>query len=159
MKRRSLLFAAFAAFAFGPAALAQMTCVASAPNPTFLRSNGLSELAGDIVITCRGGTPVTTGAFPTINLSMFFNSGVTSRVLVPASPGGPGLTEAVLIIDTPALADQRPCIATSRQSNAPAAPKGLPSPAKGCEATLVQAAAPSPNGAADTPSRGKSPRK
>ena len=110
MKRRSLLFAAFAAFAFGPAALAQMTCVASAPNPTFLRSNGLSELAGDIVITCRGGTPVTTGAFPTINLSMFFNSGVTSRVLVPASPGGPGLTEAVLIIDTPALADQRPCI-------------------------------------------------
>jgi hypothetical protein len=110
MKRRSLLFAAFAAFAFGPAAFAQMTCVASAPNPTFLRSNGLSELAGDIVITCRGGTPVTTGPFPTINLSMFFNSGVTSRVLVPASPGGPGLTEAVLIIDTPALADQRPCV-------------------------------------------------
>ncbi|MBM3766377.1 MAG: hypothetical protein FJW32_13395 [Acidobacteria bacterium] len=110
MKLRSLLLAAFVALVANPAAVAQMTCVASAPNPTFLRSNGLSELAGDVVITCRGGTPVTSGAFPTINLNMFFNTGVTSRVLVPASPGGPGLTEAVLIIDTPAAADQRPCL-------------------------------------------------
>jgi hypothetical protein len=75
-----------------------------------MRSTGTAELAGDLILTCRGGTPVTSGAFPTISISAFFNAPVSSRILVPASGATPPTTEAVLIIDNPTPADQRPCV-------------------------------------------------
>ncbi|MBM3786922.1 MAG: hypothetical protein FJW30_21400 [Acidobacteria bacterium] len=97
--------------AFAPVLLAQggMTCTASAPNPAFMRSNGIAELAGEVIITCRGGTPVTSGALPVVTVNMFFNTAITSRVLANP-PGAPALNEAVMIIDSPAAADQRPCL-------------------------------------------------
>lgn len=111
------LRAAFAAIAFSPAAVAQMTCAASAPSPTFLRSNGLSELAGDVIITCRGGTPITNGPLPTVTVNMFFNTSVTSRILVPASGSNQALTEALVFVDAPVPADQRPCATLTCGSN------------------------------------------
>jgi len=111
--QRSVLFSfCFAGLMLAPAAHAQtqMACTASAPTPTTMRSSGLTELAGDLILTCRGGTPVTAGAFPVMNISIFFNAAVSSRVTVPASGASPALTEAVLIVDTPASVDQKPCL-------------------------------------------------
>jgi len=111
--QRSVLFSfCFAGLMLAPAAHAQtqMACTASAPTPTTMRSSGLTELAGDLILTCRGGTPVTAGAFPVVNISIFFNAAVSSRVTVPASGASPALTEAVLIVDTPASVDQKPCL-------------------------------------------------
>lgn len=118
--QRSILFSmCFAGLVLAPAvhAQTQMSCTASAPTPTTMRSSGLTELAGDLILTCRGGTPVTAGAFPLVNISMFFNAAVTSRVTVPASGASPALTEAVLIVDTPATADQKPCLTATACNN------------------------------------------
>lgn len=112
MQRNMLVLACFAGLGMAPAALgqSQMACTASAPSPTTMRSTGIAELAGDVVLTCRGGTPVTSGAFPTINVSIFFNAAVTSRITVPASGATPAQTEAVMIVDSPVSTDQRPCV-------------------------------------------------
>ena len=118
--QRSVLFSiCFAGLILAPAAHAQtqMACTASAPAPTIMRSTGLTELGGDLILTCRGGTPVTTGAFPLVSISMFFNAAVTSRVVVPAVGATPALTEAVLIVDTPATADQKPCLTATACNN------------------------------------------
>ncbi|MBL8237157.1 MAG: hypothetical protein JNM66_07055 [Bryobacterales bacterium] len=100
------------ALAFVPAAYGQMACTASAPTPTNLRATGTTEVAGDLIVLCRGGAPVTAGAFPTVNITLFFNTAVTSKVMVPAVatiPPTPALTEAVLILDNTLGPDQRPC--------------------------------------------------
>jgi hypothetical protein len=113
MLRFSLRALGLLALAFVPSAYGQMTCSAGAPNPLNLRATGSTELAGDLIITCRGGTPVTAGAFPTVNLTLFFNTAVTSRVLVGAIatiPPTAAITEAALMIDNPAGVDQRGCI-------------------------------------------------
>jgi hypothetical protein len=102
-----LVFLAAAACGSGLFAQAQMSCTASVTNPANLRSSGLAELGGDLVITCTGGTPVTSGAVPTVNVNMFFNTSVTSRIL---APGPPPLTEALLILDTPTASQQVPCL-------------------------------------------------
>ena len=114
MQRNTLFFACFAGLMITPAvhAQTQMACTASAPTPTTMRSTGTTELAGDLVLTCRGGTPVTSGAFPTVDISIFFNAAVTSRVLVPSSGTIPAQTDAILIVDTPVATDQRPCLST-----------------------------------------------
>ena len=101
--------------AFVPAAYGQMSCTASAPTPYNLRATGTAELAGDLIVICRGGTPVTAGAFPTINITLFFNTAVTSKIMVPgvaSIPPTSAITEAVLMIDNPAGPDQKPCVST-----------------------------------------------
>lgn len=101
------------ALAFVPTAYGQMACTASAPTPYNLRATGTTELAGDLVVVCRGGTPVAAGAFPTVNITLFFNTAVTSKIMVPAVaavPPNAALVEAVLLIDNPAGVDQRACI-------------------------------------------------
>jgi hypothetical protein len=114
MPRIPVLCTLFAGFLTLPAAFAQsqMACTASVPSPTSMRSTGTAELAGDLILTCRGGTPVTSGAYPTLSIGAFFNAPVSSRILVPASGATPPTTEAVLIVDNPAPADQRPCLTT-----------------------------------------------
>jgi hypothetical protein len=74
-----------------------MTCSSAAAVPPALRSEGLTELVGDIVLNCTGGTPITLnsdGSVPATalaNITVFLNTNVTSR----------DLTEAVLLIDEP----------------------------------------------------------
>ena len=79
-------------------------CVANAGVPPLVRSEGLAELVGDIVLNCTGGTPTANGVpVPKVNFRVFLNTTVTSRLL--DSPWN----EALLMIDEPGPADQRLC--------------------------------------------------
>jgi hypothetical protein len=93
-------------------------CIANAGVPALLRAEGLTELNGEVTINCTGnplGWPVdgagvplptstgVTGIVPpagvtpaTVNIQVFLNTNVTSRLL--ADPW----TEAMLLIDDPA---------------------------------------------------------
>jgi hypothetical protein len=83
-------------------------CTASVAVPPVLRAEGLTELAGDIVLTCTGGpTPVVGATILTANFTVSFGTNVTSRLLnyntsTSASPVTSPLTsEALLLIDEP----------------------------------------------------------
>jgi len=77
-----------------------ITCFANAAVPPTLRAEGLTELSGDIVLNCTGGTPTTAGsAIPQINIQVFYNTQVTSRLFASNN-----LSEAVLTIDEPTAA-------------------------------------------------------
>ena len=72
-------------------------CTANAGNPTIVRAEGLTELVGDMLLNCNGGTPTLAGAqIPLSNVTIFLNTNVTSRLL-----GSGNLSEAVLMIDEP----------------------------------------------------------
>jgi len=73
---------------------APFTCNANNAVPTLARSEGLTELMGDIVLQCNGGI---TNAVMTVNVAVFLaNTNITSRIL--NSSNG---SEAVLLIDEP----------------------------------------------------------
>lgn len=98
--RRFILAFAVVALLVGlvPMASAQVgvQCIANAAVPPTLRSEGLTELVGDIVLNCNGGTPTTAGqTIPQANITIFLNTQVTSRLL--NSPQ----SEAVLTVDEP----------------------------------------------------------
>lgn len=79
-------------------------CIITGANPTQLRSGGIAEKAGEVVIECMGGTPTAAGLpVPTASLTLTFNTAVTSRVLAP------GWSEALLLIDEPQPRQQRAC--------------------------------------------------
>jgi len=72
-------------------------CTANAGNPTIVRAEGLTELVGDMLLNCNGGTPTLLGAnIPLSNVTVFLNTNVTSRII-----GAGGLSEATLMIDEP----------------------------------------------------------
>ena len=71
-------------------------CAANAAVPPTIRSEGLAELVGDVVLDCTGGT----GASGFVNFTMFLNTSVTSNIL------GGDTTEAVLLIDEPSAGSQ-----------------------------------------------------
>jgi hypothetical protein len=72
--------------------------VTATPN---LRAEGFTELTGDIVMVCNGGTPIPVGgAIPTTNITVYYNvPAVTSRLL--STTGGVNVSEALLLIDEP----------------------------------------------------------
>jgi hypothetical protein len=70
-------------------------CVANAAVPPTLRQEGMTEMVGDIVLNCTGGTATMTGNIPQANVTVFLNN-ITSRVL-----SGGNLTESLLLIDDP----------------------------------------------------------
>jgi hypothetical protein len=82
-----------------------LSCIAGGAVIPELRSEGIAELTGDLVYNCVGGvsTPQST-AIPKVTIEVFMNSplAITSRLI------GNG-TEALLMIDEPAEADQVPC--------------------------------------------------
>lgn len=98
------------AFSLGPhTALAALSCTAQA-GARNLRAEGAAELVGDIVLTCTGGEPTPQGwDLPRHQVLVAFNTGVTSRELVESSDFHIGWSEALLIVDEPAAAEQRPC--------------------------------------------------
>lgn len=106
------LFPAFAvvALAFGAAStanaqqVAAFSCVGNAGVPPIVRAEGLTELVGDLVLNCTGGTPTAAGnPVPQANVQIFLNTNVTSRLV--SDPW----SEALLMIDEPTAAAQRYC--------------------------------------------------
>ncbi len=79
-----------------------LACFASAPNPRQLRQEGYTELLGDVLITCTGGSISTVGtAIPTTDIVVYLKSphlNVTSRV-IGSTNTSPAVSEALLIID------------------------------------------------------------
>jgi uncharacterized protein (TIGR03437 family) len=81
------------------------TCVANAGNPVIVRTEGITELVGDLLLQCTGGTPTAAGAtVPQTNVTVFLNTQVTSRLL----PNG--FIDALLLIDDPAPNAQKACV-------------------------------------------------
>ena len=89
----------------GPALGQQMSCVATAGSTSPLRSEGFTELIGDITLTCTGGTNFLSASasnpIPTANITIFLNTQVTSRLLPNAATAGVNASEALLLIDEP----------------------------------------------------------
>ncbi|MGA9625128.1 MAG: hypothetical protein WBQ65_11705 [Bryobacteraceae bacterium] len=110
------LFAGFASaqIANSNASQGPFQCSASVAVPPVLRAEGLTELVGDIVLTCTGGavvqpnTPLTSS---TANITVSFNTNVTSRLLANAygvtanSLEAGNTNEALLLIDEPGSSD------------------------------------------------------
>jgi len=76
-----------------------LSCTANAGVPPPVRSEGLAEEIGQITITCNGGSPTAKDAvLPTVNVQLFLNTNVTSRLIAGSSDSR---TEALLLIDEP----------------------------------------------------------
>jgi len=95
-----MAFTASAQIGSGPGSSgAALSCTATAGGTPELRPEGFTELAGDILITCTGGSLYTTGtAVPTTNIVVYMTPGVpiTSRFL-----SSNGASEALLLVDEP----------------------------------------------------------
>src|SRR5947209_1281309 len=113
-----------------------LTCGATVAVPAQLRTEGLTEQIGDIIISCTGGTLTTPlgGQVPTANITVSLQANVTSRIL-----GSGNVSEALLFIDEPGSGEPGP---------GPAFPATLCGSAaigagvNGCTAFLGTAAAP-----------------
>ncbi len=72
-------------------------CVANAGVPPIVRSEGVTELVGDLILNCTGGTPTPAGVpIPLSNIQIFLNTNITSRLLNSSN-----VSEADLLIDEP----------------------------------------------------------
>ena len=83
-----------------------IVCTVQSATDNLVRIEGLTEQVGDVVLACTGGTPTAAGAsVPSVNIQLFLNLAVTSRITaVLGSNGSGGITtfdEALLIIDEP----------------------------------------------------------
>jgi len=111
-RRHALAFASLACFLgltstaraqFGP-------CNASAASPIDERAEGITEQAGDFVVTCTGGVVTAPGALvPQVNITISANTQITSRVLSGGPPPAPATVEATLLINEPAPFTQNYC--------------------------------------------------
>lgn len=74
------------------------TCVANAGVPPIVRAEGITELVGDLLLNCTGGTPTPAGqTIPLSNVTIFLNTNITSRIVGPVS----NASEALILIDEP----------------------------------------------------------
>ncbi len=84
-------------------ASAQVTpfnCAAQSSVTPTIRVEGYTELVGDLVLVCNGGTPTAAGAFvPAANITLIANTNITSKITATASAGA--FEDALLIIDEP----------------------------------------------------------
>jgi hypothetical protein len=115
---RKLLFATVLLALLSTAASAQvLSCVAQAAGTPLIRTEGLTELVGDIIIRCTGGTPTPVGQpVPQVNIQIFSQGlNITSRILQSSN----SFTEALLFIDEPTPDNQTLC-------GSDAAPAALP---------------------------------
>jgi len=85
------------------------TCTANAGVPPIVRSEGVTELVGDLLLNCTGGTPTPalSGGNPVLipqsNIQVFLNTNITSRLLNSSN-----YSEATLTIDEPFPGAQPP---------------------------------------------------
>jgi hypothetical protein len=72
-------------------------CTANAGVPPIVRAEGVTELVGDLILNCTGGTPTAAGnLIPLSNVQIFLNTNITSRILNSSN-----LSEATMLIDEP----------------------------------------------------------
>jgi len=84
----------------GSTSAGPLACTANAAGTPQLRSEGYTELVGDILITCIGGTSLPIGSqIPTTNITVYMTPAnpITSRLA--SSGSGPAASDALLIID------------------------------------------------------------
>jgi len=80
------------------------TCQTNTSTPNPLRAEGYTEQAGDITLVCSGGNSLANGtAIPPVNITVFLNTNVTSRLLPSSSVSN--LSEALLLLDDPGSAN------------------------------------------------------
>jgi hypothetical protein len=95
------LFAGLAGAQVGGSNVVQLSCATNVSSTPQLRAEGYTEQTGDITITCTGGPQLTAGSLiPTVNITIFLNTAVTSRLL-PQSGVSNNISEALLMIDEP----------------------------------------------------------
>jgi hypothetical protein len=83
----------------------QVTCSVSTNVTPTVRSEGLTELVGDILLTCQGvpgGSLITTGNVPQANISVSLSGALSTSTI------GGGL-DALLLVDDPSPANQDVC--------------------------------------------------
>jgi hypothetical protein len=99
--RKWFVVLAMLALFVGTAAAQQNTafsCVTVAQVTPTLRAEGITELVGDIVLTCTGGNPIAVGtAIPQANVIVTLTQPVTSRLASSST----GASEALLLVDEP----------------------------------------------------------
>ena len=79
----------------------QLTCSTNVSVTPSLRAEGYTEQTGDITLSCTGGFNIAPGAqVPQVNIQVFLNTAVTSRLL-PITNGNSNASEALLLIDEP----------------------------------------------------------
>ncbi len=72
-------------------------CIANSGVPPIVRSEGYTELVGDLTLNCSGGIPTPAGqSVPPVNFTVILNTNITSRLLA-----GNLWNEALLIVDEP----------------------------------------------------------
>jgi hypothetical protein len=118
LRKYALAFAGVACFlGITSMASAQTTsginCTANAATPLQDRAEGITENVGDVVLSCQGGTvtPIFVPV-PTVNVTVSLNTQVTSRLLNSSS----SLTDAVLLINDPAVGQQVLCPASTNNA-------------------------------------------
>jgi hypothetical protein len=91
-----------------------ITCFANAATPQQDRAEGITELVGDLVLSCTGGTVTPAGAaVPTVNITVALNTQVTSRLI-----SGSTITESILMINDFPSGQQQLCFANSSNNYA-----------------------------------------
>lgn len=109
----------------GPLGAAPFQCTARAATAPTLRTEGLAELAGELLLTCTGGSAQPIAAAPPIvELKLRFNSAapITSRIL----DAGNQITEAFALIGEPTPVKQSLCTTPATPENCPAAANVFP---------------------------------
>ena len=100
--RRVVTVLAVLALFTGMAFAQRESCSAQGTVSTPLRAEGFTEQTGDIIITCTGGQALQPGAnVPLVNITVFYTTTVTSRLLGGANNAGQFKSEALLLIDEP----------------------------------------------------------
>jgi len=73
-----------------------VACSIQNSTPTIVRVEGTTELIGDIILACTGGTPTASGQpIPVTNVTLTLNTNFTNRLI------GGGYSDALLTIDEP----------------------------------------------------------
>jgi hypothetical protein len=110
-RKYALAFAGVACF-LGITSLASaqttsgINCFANAATPLQDRAEGITELVGDVVLSCQGGTVTPAGVLvPTVNVTVSLNTQVTSRLLNASTVQ----TDALLLVNDPAPGGQFLC--------------------------------------------------
>jgi hypothetical protein len=108
------------------------SCATNVSSTPQIRGEGYTELIGDITLTCTGGTVLGPGAsVPQVNVTLFVNAPVTSRLL--ATVAGGTASEALLLIDEPG-SQLIPATGANTNFGAGAPQQVCSTPAGGCGA-------------------------
>jgi hypothetical protein len=113
--------------------------------PTLARAEGYAELVGDYILQCFGGQPTNPGqVVPSVNVTVFLSTNITSKLTGTASNTAAVFDEALLLIDEPngiasTATAVRPVLNCGNGTNAPDTSVSGPG--------VCEIVAPSPNAA------------